>query len=482
MKGEFPLAEQKKENKVYVAPESVYVNGYDSPAIEGLAKIKVVGVGGGGCNAVQRMIMSGVQGVEFIAINTDAQALALNSAETRLKIGEKVTRGLGAGADPEKGAMAANESRDELAGLVQDSDMVFVTAGMGGGTGTGAAPVVAGIARQMGILTVGVVSKPFTFEGAVRERNAINGIQELEKNVDALLIVPNDKLLDMDNGDMTVSDAFAHADEVLTYGVAGISDLITVPGVINLDMADVRRVLLDAGICHMGIGRGSGENRASVAVDRAIHSPLLDTTIDGAHRVIINLAGNFKMKELQMAANLIKDAAAPDAEIILGTAQSDALGDDEVMITVIASGFDRITPERGPVRNGMADFMRGGTANARSGENSNNFLGSLNRENAAGTNNAGTSRTMPQRPVTPDLGRTNLEPNVGTHSTYTPLVPENEQPRGVLNRPYSNSTGWARPQGNMPDRRTPRPSSRDSGPRKGGILPWLFNENDDNLE
>ena len=233
MKGEFPLAEQKKENKVYVAPESVYVNGYDSPAIEGLAKIKVVGVGGGGCNAVQRMIMSGVQGVEFIAINTDAQALALNSAETRLKIGEKVTRGLGAGADPEKGAMAANESRDELAGLVQDSDMVFVTAGMGGGTGTGAAPVVAGIARQMGILTVGVVSKPFTFEGAVRERNAINGIQELEKNVDALLIVPNDKLLDMDNGDMTVSDAFAHADEVLTYGVAGISDLITVPGVIN---------------------------------------------------------------------------------------------------------------------------------------------------------------------------------------------------------------------------------------------------------
>lgn len=307
--------------------------------------IRVIGVGGGGCNAVNRMIESKVQGVDFCAINTDRQALEYSRAETTLQIGEKLTRGLGAGADPAVGQEAALESREEILEIIEGSDMLFITAGMGGGTGTGAAPVVAEAAREIGVLTVAVVTRPFRFEGAQRMLNAEAGIKELEKFVDALIIVPNDKLLEIADDDTSVDEAFAMADQILKFGVTGISDLITIPGIINLDMADVRRVMTDAGICHMGIGRASGEKRVEQAIDEAINSPLLDTSIDGAKRLIVNFtADNLKMRELQTAASLVRDAAAPDAEIIIGSVTSDNL-DEDVMITVIASGFEEVYEE-----------------------------------------------------------------------------------------------------------------------------------------
>ena len=290
-----------------------------------VASIKVIGVGGGGSNAVNRMVESGVQGVTFIAINTDNQALARNKAEIKIQIGEKVTRGLGCGADPSVGEKAAEESRDEIAEAIANTDMLFITAGMGGGTGTGAAPVVAQIARDLGILTVAVVTSPFTFEGAKRAANAERGIRELQKSVDSLIVVSNDNM----------------ADQVLKFGVAGISDLVAIPGLINLDLADVTRVMKDAGVCHMGIGRASGEDRASVAIKQAINSPLLDTTIDGATGVILNFTGGrgMRLSEIDAASSIVRQAAAPEAEIIVGAVVDDSL-EDELMITVIASGFD----------------------------------------------------------------------------------------------------------------------------------------------
>ncbi len=306
------------------------------------AVIRVVGVGGGGCNAVNRMIETGVKAIDFIAINTDNQALERSKANTRIRIGEKLTKGLGAGADPDIGAKAATESRDEISGLIRGTDMLFITAGMGGGTGTGAAPVIAQIAQDMGILTVGVVTRPFRFEGAKRSINAEKGIEELSKYVDSLIIVPNDKLLDIADEDTTVDQAFAMADHVLRYGITGISDLVAVPGLINLDMADVRRVMTDAGICHMGIGRAQGPDRVEDAIDEAIHSPLLDTSIDGARRLIVNFTGsNMKIREVSEAASLVRDSASPDADIIIGAVVDDSL-DDEIMITVIASGFEPV--------------------------------------------------------------------------------------------------------------------------------------------
>ena len=306
-----------------------------------VASIKVIGVGGGGSNAVNRMVESGVQGVTFIAVNTDNQALAKNKAEVKIQIGEKVTRGLGCGADPSVGEKAAEESRDEIAEAIANTDMLFITAGMGGGTGTGAAPVVAQIARDLGILTVAVVTSPFTFEGAKRAANAERGIRELQKSVDSLIIVSNDKLLDVVDDNTSFEEAFNMADQVLKFGVAGISDLVAIPGLINLDLADVRRVMTKAGICHMGIGRASGEGRATSAVKQAINSPLLDTTIDGANGVIVNFTGgrNMKLQEIDMAAKLVREAVAPEAEIIVGAVIDDSL-EDELMITVIASGFD----------------------------------------------------------------------------------------------------------------------------------------------
>lgn len=306
-----------------------------------VASIKVIGVGGGGSNAVNRMVESGVQGVTFIAINTDNQALARNKAEIKIQIGEKVTRGLGCGADPSVGEKSAEESRDEIAEAISNTDMLFITAGMGGGTGTGAAPVVAQIARDLGILTVAVVTSPFTFEGAKRAANAERGIRELQKSVDSLIIVSNDKLLDVVDDNTSFEEAFNMADQVLKFGVAGISDLVAIPGLINLDLADVTRVMKDAGICHMGIGRASGEDRSTVAIKQAINSPLLDTTIDGATGVILNFTGGrgMRLSEIDAASSIVRQAAAPEAEIIVGAVVDDSL-EDELMITVIASGFD----------------------------------------------------------------------------------------------------------------------------------------------
>ncbi|MBO4650157.1 MAG: cell division protein FtsZ [Clostridiales bacterium] len=308
---------------------------------EPFAAIKVIGVGGGGCNAVDRMIESSVQGIDFISINTDHQALSRSKAQLTIQIGEKITRGLGCGADPTVGEKAAEESKDEIAQAIRGTDMLFITAGMGGGTGTGAAPVVAQIARELGILTVAVVTRPFRFEGPRRAMNAERGIREIEKYVDSLIVVANDKLLDITDEDTSIDDAFNMADQVLKFGVAGISDLVAIPGLINLDLADVRRIMTNAGICHMGIGRASGEGRAAAAVKQAINSPLLDTTIEGARGVIINFTGsrNMKLHEIDVAASVVRDAVAGDADIIVG-AVTDPTLEDEIMITVIASGFD----------------------------------------------------------------------------------------------------------------------------------------------
>ena len=306
------------------------------------ATIKVIGIGGGGCNAVNRMIECNIKGIEFIAINTDNQALQKTKASNKLQIGERITLGIGAGADPEVGELAASESKEDISRLIDGTDMLFITAGMGGGTGTGGAPIVAQIAKELGILTVGVVTRPFRFEGSRRMMNAEEGIREMEKFVDSLIVVPNDKLLEVAGDDMTFDEALYMADQVLSFGVSGISDLVAIPGLINLDLADIRRIMTSAGVCHMGIGKASGPGRATVAVKQAIHSPLLDTTIDGAHGVIMNFTGgrDMKLHEVDEAASVIRDAVSPDADIIFGAVISPELT-DEIIITVIASGFSR---------------------------------------------------------------------------------------------------------------------------------------------
>ena len=306
------------------------------------ATIKVIGVGGAGTNAVNRMVDNGLRGVEFIAVNTDKQALALSKATNKVQIGEKLTKGLGAGANPEVGKRAAEESRDELSALVQGADLVFVTCGMGGGTGTGAAPIIAEVAREQGILTIGVVSKPFLFEGRQRMKNAEKGIAELKTNVDTLVVVPNDRLLQIVNKATTMSDAFKIADDTLRQGIQGISDLIALPAMINLDFADVRTVMESRGMAHMGIGSGSGENRLIEAAKAAISSPMLETSIDGARAVLINVTGSSDMTLLEVneAAQLIQQAADPEANIIFGAGIDDNLS-DEVRITVIATGFEK---------------------------------------------------------------------------------------------------------------------------------------------
>ena len=308
---------------------------------DGYATIKVIGIGGGGCNAVDRMIESSVQGIEFISINTDNQALQRTKSTNRIQIGEKITKGLGAGANPEVGEKAVEESREEIAQLIRGTDMLFITAGMGGGTGTGGAPIVSQLAKELGILTVGVVTRPFRFEGARRMQNAEKGIREMEKYVDSLIVVPNDKLLEVAGEDTTLDEAFLMADQILKYGVQGISDLVAIPGLINLDLADVRRIMTSAGVCHMGIGRASGEGRAAAAIAQAISSPLLDTTIDGARGVIINFTGgrDLRIREVDEAASIVRDAVSPDADIIFGAVIDPELV-DEVVITVIASRFE----------------------------------------------------------------------------------------------------------------------------------------------
>lgn len=309
--------------------------------IQELTNIKVIGCGGGGSNAVNRMIVEGLKNVEFIAINTDKQALMLSNANQKIQIGEKLTKGLGAGANPEIGKKAAEESREEITASIRGANMVFITAGMGGGTGTGAAPIVAEIAKSMDILTVGVVTKPFPFEGKRRMRHAEMGIATLKEKVDTLVIIPNERLLNMADKKTTLLDSFKLADEVLRQGVQAISDLITITGVINADFADIKAVMLDKGLAHMGVGFGKGDTRTQDAVKQAISSPLLETSIDGATDVIINFTGGADLGALEVydAADVVREAVDPDANIIVGAVIDESLS-EEIRITVIATGFE----------------------------------------------------------------------------------------------------------------------------------------------
>jgi cell division protein FtsZ len=319
----------------------------NQPQTESFARIKVVGVGGGGCNAVNRMIEEGLHGIEFIAVNTDAQALLLSEAPTRVRIGDKATRGLGAGSDPGIGRKAAEESAEDLYEVLKGSDMVFVTAGLGGGTGTGAAPIVSQIAREIGALTIGVVTRPFTFEGSRRSKAAEEGITNLKEQADTLIVIPNDRLLQIVDKRAGLKEAFSVADDVLRQGIQGISELITIPGLINLDFADVRAIMSEGGAALMAVGSSSGEERARTSAEMAISSELLDITIDGARGILFNVTGgsDLTLYEVTEAAAIIKETAHPDVNMIFGAVIDPNMG-DEVRITVIATGFDRTGPQQ----------------------------------------------------------------------------------------------------------------------------------------
>jgi cell division protein FtsZ len=317
------------------------------PEVENFARIKVLGVGGGGSNAVNRMIEEGLQGVEFVAINTDAQALMLSHAPSRVRIGDKLTRGLGSGGDPGIGGKAAEESGDDLYEVIGGADMVFITAGMGGGTGTGGAPIIARIARETGALTIGVVTKPFAFEGSKRRDVAEEGIKQLKEQVDTLIAIPNDRLLEIVDKRASIQEAFRVADDVLRQGIQGISELITVPGLINLDFADVRSIMAEGGAALMAIGHGEGDDRAVSAAEQAIASSLLDVTIDGARGILFNVTGgpDLTLFDVNEAAEIIRKTAHPEANIIFGAVIDEAM-DDKIRITVIATGFDATTQHR----------------------------------------------------------------------------------------------------------------------------------------
>lgn len=334
-----------------------------------LAVIKVVGIGGGGVNAVNRMIEQGLKGVEFIAVNTDAQALLMSDADVKLDVGRELTRGLGAGADPEVGRKAAEDHKDEIEEVLKGADMVFVTAGEGGGTGTGGAPVVASIARKLGALTVGVVTRPFSFEGKRRGGQADVGIQGLRESCDTLIVIPNDRLLQLGDAAVSLMDAFRSADEVLLNGVQGITDLITTPGLINVDFADVKGVMSGAGSALMGIGSSRGEGRAIKAAESAINSPLLEASMEGARGVLLSIAGgsDLGLFEINEAASLVQEAAHIDANIIFGTVIDDSLG-DEVRVTVIAAGFDGSGPARRPIEAPQSQSRGATVGTARAGE------------------------------------------------------------------------------------------------------------------
>ena len=314
---------------------------FEENTLEQLEKIKVIGIGGGGSNAVNRMIESGLEGVEFIAVNTDAQALLMSKAPKRMQIGEKLTRGLGAGARPDIGERAAQESRNDILEALRGSNMVFITAGMGGGTGTGAAPVVAECAREIGALTVAVVTRPFTFEGPKRKKNADIGIEKLKQNVDAIITIPNDRLLQVVDKKTPMTKAFVIADDILRQGVKGISDLIVVPGIINLDFADVQSIMNNAGVALMGVGEASGDNAAVDAVKKAISSPLLETSVDSARGILLNFMGSesLSMVQINEASTTVQEAAHPDANIIFGVSLDESLG-DTIVVTIIATRFD----------------------------------------------------------------------------------------------------------------------------------------------
>ena len=314
---------------------------------DGSALIRVIGVGGGGSNAIDRMVTQGIAGVEFVAVNTDSQALERSKAGVQLLVGEKTTRGLGAGGNPDLGERAAEESADQIYAALQGSDMVFVTAGMGGGTGTGAVPVVAKTAREQGALTIGVVTRPFAFEGTKRTQTALEGIERLKEQVDTLIVIPNDRLLEAADKRMSLLDSFKLADEVLRQGIQGISELITVPGLINLDFADVKAIMSLGGAALMAVGHGSGDDRARMAAEQALSSPLLDVTIDGARGILFNVTGgaDLSLYEINQAAQIIRETAHPDVNLIFGAVIDEAMKDD-IRITVIATGFERGAPQR----------------------------------------------------------------------------------------------------------------------------------------
>jgi cell division protein FtsZ len=379
---------------------------------ENFALIRVVGVGGGGSNAVNRMIRAEMMGVEFIAVNTDAQALLQSDAPHKIRIGDKITRGLGAGGDPGIGQRAAEEDSEKVYEALKESDMVFITAGMGGGTGSGGAPIIAEISKDLGSLTIGVVTKPFSFEGAKRRVNAEKAIEALRDKVDTLIIIPNDRLMDVVQKNTSIVDAFRVVDDVLRQGVQGISDLITVPGLINLDFADVRAVMKNAGSALMGIGRASGENRAVDAARQAIASPLLEISVTGAQGILFNVTGgsNLGLFEINEAAEVIQEAADPEANIIFGTVIDERMGDD-VMITVIATGFDAAKKR---------DFHRGAGegyeafSGTRAGRGNRDFLRELEQERAA---SAGRPVLEPQGSERP-----------GPRSVESPGLPAGERP------------------------------------------------------
>jgi cell division protein FtsZ len=374
-----------------------------------LAVIKVVGIGGGGVNAVNRMIEVGLKGVEFIAVNTDAQALLMSDADVKLDIGRELTRGLGAGANPEVGHRAAEDHREEIEEVIKGADMVFVTAGEGGGTGTGGAPVVASIARKLGALTIGVVTRPFSFEGKRRAKQAEDGITALRNECDTLIVIPNDRLLQLGDAGVSLMDAFRSADEVLLSGVQGITDLITTPGLINLDFADVKSVMSGAGSALMGIGSARGDGRAIQAAEKAINSPLLEASMDGAHGVLLAIAGgsDLGLFEINEAASLVQEAAHPEANIIFGTVIDDSLG-DEVRVTVIAAGFDSGVPTHKKLDPRGVVTSRGPVASAQAGQ-----LGGTDGSNSLSGSSSTTPRSYPP-PSAPDSRPAEPSPRPGS--------------------------------------------------------------------
>ncbi|MDT7724646.1 MAG: cell division protein FtsZ [Actinomycetota bacterium] len=413
-----------------------------------LAVIKVVGIGGGGVNAVNRMIEVGLKGVEFIAVNTDAQALLMSDADVKLDIGRELTRGLGAGAAPEVGQRAAEDHREEIEEVIKGADMVFVTAGEGGGTGTGGAPVVAQIARKLGALTIGVVTRPFTFEGKRRGKQAEDGIQALRNECDTLIVIPNDRLLQLGDIGVSLMDAFRSADEVLLSGVQGITDLITTPGLINLDFADVKSVMSGAGSALMGIGSARGEGRAIQAAEKAINSPLLEASMDGAHGALLSIAGgsDLGLFEINEAASLVQESAHPDANIIFGTIIDDSLG-DEVRVTVIAAGFDDGAPTHKKIDpSTFGTGSRGSTASATSGHVG---TGATPVQSQQNTGTAG-DHTRNGYPVAPPR-HTPVGSTGGNGSMSGGLPQGSAAGRGG----YPSRGGTGAPQGSLPQRALP---------------------------
>ncbi|EID55672.1 cell division protein FtsZ [Saccharomonospora xinjiangensis] len=419
-----------------------------------LAVIKVVGIGGGGVNAVNRMIEVGLKGVEFIAVNTDAQALLMSDADVKLDIGRELTRGLGAGASPEVGQKAAEDHREEIEEVLKGADMVFVTAGEGGGTGTGGAPVVAQIARKLGALTIGVVTRPFSFEGKRRARQAEDGIQALRNECDTLIVIPNDRLLQLGDIGVSLMDAFRSADEVLLSGVQGITDLITTPGLINLDFADVKSVMSGAGSALMGIGSARGEGRAVQAAEKAINSPLLEASMDGAHGALLSIAGgsDLGLFEINEAASLVQESAHPEANIIFGTIIDDSLG-DEVRVTVIAAGFDAGAPTHKKLDPGTFGTRTQGSGDS---EQSGGGAGAASPSSAVREQRDGASRLThgdAGNPTPPVMRRTSPASGQGSQSGSLPSAHGTTRPYAGPSSSPSPSTH--RTQGSLPGRSFP---------------------------